>query len=270
MKRIDCSVCLLVAPIVRITSSPAVRICRAFLVRDALLAVCILEQLDFLLDRFGPDLLERGATAFQRGIFARGNQCAVKRGEGRLRGPGIGDRGLHRVDARITEFLEHGNEFIPCLRRIVGVETDLAEEILDHVGHAVLHETRAQVGLRIRRVVDVDANVGVLFLELLCRLLEPVRGLGLELEEIERDLPAAGTVAAARRAHADRQRAHRRADAAEHASHGRTSHPCCELHSDSLVHFHFPSPMAPLPRLTVASVWNRPFHSHHPACLETV
>lgn len=162
----------------------------------------------------------------------------------------------------IGEIMEHpgGGE---------GAEAVVAVEG-NHVGHAVLHETRAQVGLRIRRVVDVDANVGVLFLELLCRLLEPVRGLGLELEEIERDLPAAGTVAAARRAHADRQRAHRRADAAEHASHGRTSHPCCELHSDSLVHFHFPSPMAPLPRLTVASVWNRPFHSHHPACLETV
>ena len=204
-----------------IAAVPLAKFLRALLVGDALLAVCILEQFDFLLDRFGPDLLERGVTAFQRGIFALGNQCAGKRGEGRLRGPGIGERGLHRVDARITEFLEHGNEFIPCLRRIVGVETDLAEEILvvdvaggiarerqavqsllrrvrglhevlrdvhhalvefahqrvigeimehpgggegaeavvavegNHVGHAVLHETRAQVGLRIRRVVDV-------------------------------------------------------------------------------------------------------------------
>ena len=58
-------------------------------------------------------------------------------------------------------------------------------------------------------IVDVDLDVRILTFELLGRLLEPVRGLGLELEEIKCDLPIAGPRAASRRAQADRDRARR-------------------------------------------------------------
>ena len=79
----------------------------------------------------------------------------------------------------------------------------------DDVRHTVLDEARAQIGLRVRGIVDVDLDVRILTFELLGRLLEPVRGLGLELEEIKCDLPIAGPRAASRRAQADRDRARR-------------------------------------------------------------
>ena len=65
----------------------------------------------------------------------------------------------------------------------------------DDVGFAVLHQSRAQIGDGVRRIVDIDFDVGMGFLEFLCFCGEPVRRFGFILEEIQSD-GSSGAVAA--------------------------------------------------------------------------
>ncbi len=76
----------------------------------------------------------------------------------------------------------------------------------DDVGFAVLHQSRAQIGGGVRRIVDIDFDVGMGFLEFTRLGGEPIRRLGLELEEIQGDR-AGGAVAAAREPNRQHNRA---------------------------------------------------------------
>ena len=235
-------------------------------------------EIDFLLHWLGPDLPERGGAVLEFRVLAFRHERSSERRERRLRRPCVCERRLHRVDAGVAERLQHRRELIPCLRRVLWVEPDLAEQFLvvdvprriagerqsvqlllgrvgrlhevlrdvhhalvefvddriigeimedaarregaetvvavegDDIRDAVLDEARAQVGLRVRGIVDVDADVRIIPLEFLGRLLEPVRGLSLELEEIERDASVGAGRAAAGRPQSDGERAYRGAD----------------------------------------------------------
>ena len=65
----------------------------------------------------------------------------------------------------------------------------------DDVGFTIFHESRTQIGGCVGRIVDVDFDVGMDFLEFLCFCGEPVRRFGFELEEIQSD-GSSGAVAA--------------------------------------------------------------------------
>lgn len=65
----------------------------------------------------------------------------------------------------------------------------------DDIGFAIFHQSSTQIGSCVGRIVDVDFDVGMGFLEFLCFCGEPVRRFGFILKEIQSD-GSSGTVAA--------------------------------------------------------------------------
>ena len=97
------------------------------------------------------------------------------------------------TDARVNQVVPALFAKYPSIEAFA--EADVAVEG-DHVRHTILDETGPQIGLGVGGVVDVDLDGRVLLLKVGDHGLELVGGLGLELEEIQRD-GACGAGAAA-------------------------------------------------------------------------
>ena len=103
---------------------------RALLVGDASIGSGVGEEFGFLLDCGFPQFLECGLALLELGVLRLGNQRTGQRGERGLGGPGVGHCALQRIDAGVLEGVEHVGELGPRGRRVLRVETYLAEQRL--------------------------------------------------------------------------------------------------------------------------------------------